>query len=1160
MRATNIEIGLSLDDQLSSALSQVTLFYFLEKARKMAQDFEKEMMNANSIFLETTKNYEELTKHVVELGGQTTKSLVDVAKSLYSLASAGLDAKNSFEVLKEGVRLAEATGSEIDKVTEVVAKFARSFKIDFKNVNVITEQFANLINKTQIRFDDLSSSMKYATQIGAMFPKQGLSTILTALGELVNRGIPANMALRQLRSVFTDLSKPTAKLEKILSKYGLTIEDVSLKQNKLIDVLQTFKDVGVKAEDIMALFGKRSAGAFQILLDEGVPAFRRLQIEIEKTSTLEEQIGVQHESLANKFGLFGTALQETFIKLGEPLNRILKVFVWYGKSFLDLINKTKILSKAVSLLGTIFVTSLGVKAIGVLGTVAEKLLGLSGAFNTVIAFTSQYSLAIGAIVAAASVAIYLIEKWRKIEIDGLKQTAKYREKEYLLWEEINRIREEAIRKGNEAMKIESELRALSIRQANAVLQNNAKLYSQLAKLIEKKKEELKVATEINKSAELNNENYNNEIIAIIKLTKLYEEYLEKAHAIQKEVREGNLSFSEAKPILKEYKTHIDSIRSSLSLLGKAFDNLSLQQQKDRIFEAYFKDALTLQETIEALVEVQVKKMSIARKVIDDFAEKIVKALDVAQTEKFNDSLKNLGITTDIVRKIANKFGLDFNTVSKILQQNLDFTTIKADKLKNKMHELSLQQQRDKVFELYTNGVITLQEAIERLVEINIKGSTAMQQALENYANKFSQAFDKVKIDEYNKKIQDTVSEHKILHSVAEKFGVNYQKLLNNIEKKTESVNKVTDQTGVKIKEAFSPNNLDPFEKKLDNINNSIFETKRNLQNLTLQSVDWSGNKHYTTNSLASALNADLDIGDTVEVIGGAYGGNTHYVGGANAYAEHVSSFWRNWNMQHSYKTTQFGKNDTLFQSKPIPKDIKNIQQELEKNNVEVKKAITDFFEEIFPLFGGSSNTGFSLQDTFIKPIEKIKETINNVKNVISTQSEKMNDYTIKLAKEAGEKTGLDYKQFLNNDTIGYSINTKKEEDTGRLFTNSLIALEEEKYKKYMDSISLHITDEKLKTLKNSGIFNDNGYMKYEYGKYRNNYGRLLTDKKTVTFRDIKEGFVEMLKQLGFDIKHKFMHQSERISYVTVSVKSSKDIDMIIDGLKNIFGVHMVKVN
>ena len=114
------QLGIVITQKVSAALQgfrsivqqsviTLTLFYYkLNQVVDGFMQFEKELVNAQSIFQTTNETLYTLSNQIVRFGTEFGISYDNAAKGLYQFASAGLSAEDSIKVLNDTLKLSMA--------------------------------------------------------------------------------------------------------------------------------------------------------------------------------------------------------------------------------------------------------------------------------------------------------------------------------------------------------------------------------------------------------------------------------------------------------------------------------------------------------------------------------------------------------------------------------------------------------------------------------------------------------------------------------------------------------------------------------------------------------------------------------------------------------------------------------------------------------------------------------------------------------------------------------------------------------------------------------------------------------------------------------------------------------------------------------------------
>ena len=304
--------------------------YKLQPVVESVMDFEKTIINANSVFGETQEKLHEVSDSLVTFGLQYGVSTQQAAEGLYQLASAGLDAADSQEVLQHTLKLAMATQGDHNTLAKLTVQTIAGFGMEMSQAEELTDKFAFSIQKSLIEWQDLSSSVKFAMPF-FVATGQSIDQLLGGLQVLTNRALEAGIAGRGLRQALAQFTKHAEENESAFRKMGIEILDAEGKMKELSTIAKEAQQVFGDVEDYKVLtamledLNVRGATAFALLVqnaDEYQTAVADLANSAGEATRMAD---IQQESLANQIQRVKNALMAPFFfsdKIGEAGNSL----------------------------------------------------------------------------------------------------------------------------------------------------------------------------------------------------------------------------------------------------------------------------------------------------------------------------------------------------------------------------------------------------------------------------------------------------------------------------------------------------------------------------------------------------------------------------------------------------------------------------------------------------------------------------------------------------------------------------------------------------------------------------------------------------------------------------------------------------------------------
>ena len=166
------------------------------------QEFEKQLVNANSIWQESNETLFAISDSVVEFGTRYGVEMNNATSGLYQYASAGVEAAQAMEMLQHTLKLSMAVQGDHNTLSKLTTQTIMGFNLEFSQAEEVTDKFAHAINKSLIEWDDLASSIKFALPF-FISTGQSIDQLLGGLQVLTNRALEAGIAGRGLRQALS---------------------------------------------------------------------------------------------------------------------------------------------------------------------------------------------------------------------------------------------------------------------------------------------------------------------------------------------------------------------------------------------------------------------------------------------------------------------------------------------------------------------------------------------------------------------------------------------------------------------------------------------------------------------------------------------------------------------------------------------------------------------------------------------------------------------------------------------------------------------------------------------------------------------------------------------------------------------------------------------
>lgn len=188
-----------------------------------AVGFEEKMSNVATLIDTSVESIEDMGDKVLDLSKKLPVPIEELTSSLYDVRSAGIAADKQFEVLEASAMLSVAGLSSVEEATNLTTSAMNAFAKEGKSANEIN----NILFKT-VKFGKTTVA-ELSQAFGSVAPiiessGTSLADFSAATAALTTLGTPASQAQNQLKASIVALQKPSAEMQKVFGKLGVTTD------------------------------------------------------------------------------------------------------------------------------------------------------------------------------------------------------------------------------------------------------------------------------------------------------------------------------------------------------------------------------------------------------------------------------------------------------------------------------------------------------------------------------------------------------------------------------------------------------------------------------------------------------------------------------------------------------------------------------------------------------------------------------------------------------------------------------------------------------------------------------------------------------------------------------------------------------------------------
>ena len=339
--ANHIKMGLT-QAMMTSAIVMVSFGFKLQQLIADFQKFEQELRNANSIWQTTNDVLYEASDTILQFGTVYGIEIQNATEGLYQMASAGLTAAESQEMLQATLRLSMAVQGDHETLAKLTIQVLKGFGLEMSEAAAETDKMAYAINKSLIQWEDLASGVKFAMPFFVSM-NQETEQLYGALEVLADRALEAGISGRGLRQALAQFAKHAEDNTAAFNAMGIATQNSNGEFLQLTEIAtnfaEAFGDTYTDAEMMTQLledFNVRGATAFVHLVQNAEEFNFRVEDLVNSTGAAKEMADKQNESIQNQITIMKNAFKASLFMADANYEQ-------YGAmNELDLLTKTLI--------------------------------------------------------------------------------------------------------------------------------------------------------------------------------------------------------------------------------------------------------------------------------------------------------------------------------------------------------------------------------------------------------------------------------------------------------------------------------------------------------------------------------------------------------------------------------------------------------------------------------------------------------------------------------------------------------------------------------------------------------------------------------------------------------------------------------------------------
>src|SRR5699024_8757239 len=294
-------------------------------AVKKSIDFDDTMRKVKATSGATGSEFTSLKDKALQMGRDTKFSASESAEAMSYMALAGWDTKDMIKGIGGVMNLAAASGEDLATVSDIVTDNLTAFGMKAKDSTHFADVLAQTSSKANTDVEGLGEAFKYAAPVAGALGYTVEDTSI-AIGLMSNAGVKGQKAGTALRTMFTNLAKPTKQMKDKMDELGISITDSNGEMKPMREVMgnlrEKFKGLSKDQQAAAAstIFGKEAMSGALAVINASDEDYKKLTKSIDGSKGASKRMADEMEGgIGGAMRKMKSAVEGMVIALGDAL-------------------------------------------------------------------------------------------------------------------------------------------------------------------------------------------------------------------------------------------------------------------------------------------------------------------------------------------------------------------------------------------------------------------------------------------------------------------------------------------------------------------------------------------------------------------------------------------------------------------------------------------------------------------------------------------------------------------------------------------------------------------------------------------------------------------------------------------------------------------------
>lgn len=292
--------------------------------------YEEQMSTVAAISGASAADMLRLDKLAQEMGRNTKFSAKEAGEGLEYMAMAGWKTDQMISGLPGILNLAAASGEDLGQVSDIVTDDLTAFGLAAEEAGRFSDVLAAASSNSNTNVAMMGETFKYAAPVAGALGYT-IEDVALATGLMANAGIKAENAGTAMRSLFTNMAKPTEDMQSYMDRLGISLTDSSGNMKTFRQQLESIRKgfssltEAQRAEYAAGIAGKYGMSGLLAIVNANEADFQKLADSIDNSAGAAERMAeVRIDNLTGDFTLLKSAAEGAGIGIYGAFSSVMR--------------------------------------------------------------------------------------------------------------------------------------------------------------------------------------------------------------------------------------------------------------------------------------------------------------------------------------------------------------------------------------------------------------------------------------------------------------------------------------------------------------------------------------------------------------------------------------------------------------------------------------------------------------------------------------------------------------------------------------------------------------------------------------------------------------------------------------------------------------------